>query len=204
MQLILAFAVLGSLLIAGGMLLRPVPPAHLRGQREGQAVVLRPPRGRYAILAAMALGPTVLVAVVAGAAARKEALGGGGLALVALAVAAGIGVSLYFLLAERAMRVRVDEAGVERIDPFRRRRIGWAAVERLAYNGVSRWFFVTGPAGTKLWIPENMAGIGDFAEAALGRVRAEVLRADGATHEALQQLAAEAREEDASARRAAP
>ncbi|HQR30501.1 MAG TPA: PH domain-containing protein, partial [Anaeromyxobacteraceae bacterium] len=155
----------------------------------------------YAILAAMAVGPTVLVAVVAGAAARKDSLGTAGLALVALAVVAGLGVSVYFLLAERAMRVRVDESGVERIDPFRRRRIGWSAVERLAYNGVSRWFFVTGPAGTKLWIPENMAGIGDFAEAALGHVRGEVLRADGATHEALEQLAAEARDEDAFARR---
>ena len=204
MQLILAFAVLGSLLIAGGMLLRPVPPAHLRGKREGQAVVLRPPRGRYAILGAMALGPTVLVAVVAGAAARRDSLGPVGMAVVALMVAFGLGVSLYFLLAERAMRVRVDEGGVERVDPFRRRRIGWEAVERLAYNGVSRWFFVTGPGGARLWVPENMAGIGDFADAALGHVRADVLRADGATHEALQQLAAEAREEDAFARRSGP
>ncbi len=196
MQLILAFAVLGSLLIAGGMLLRPVPPAHLRGQREGQAVVLRPPRGRYAILAAMALGPTVLVAVVAGAAARKEALGGGGLALVALAVAAGIGVSLYFLLAERAMRVRVDEAGVERIDPMRRRRLAWSEVDRIAYNGVSRWFFLSGPGGARLWVPENMAGIGDFADLALARLRPDVLRGDEATQEALRQIAEEARAED--------
>ena len=46
--------------------------------------------------------------------------------------------------------------------------------------------------------------LGDFAEAAVAHVRREVLRADEATQEALQQLVAEAKEEDASAGKAAP
>jgi hypothetical protein len=74
-------------------------------------------------------------------------------------------------------------------------------VERIAYNGVSRWFFLSGAGGARLWIPENMAGIGDFADAALARLRPEVLRGSEHTEEALQQLASEARDEDASARR---
>ncbi|MGA8892017.1 MAG: PH domain-containing protein [Anaeromyxobacteraceae bacterium] len=202
MQLIAAFAVLGTLLIAGGWLVRPTPPARLRGVREGSAVLLTPPRHRYAILAAMALGPTVLVAVVAGAAARKEGLSAPGVAVVALVVLAGLAVSAYFLLANQRMRVRVDDGGVERIDPLRSRRMAWADVERISYNGVSRWFFLAGPAGLKLWVPESMAGIGDFAEVALARVRPEVLKGDDGTHDALEQLVSEARAEDRTGGRA--
>lgn len=204
MQLLVAFAVLGVLLVAGGWLLRPVPPARLRGARSGATVVLRPPRGRYAILATMAIGPTLLVGVVAATAARREGMSGAGIAVVALAVATGLAVSVYFLLAERRMQVRVDDRGVERRDPFRETRIAWAEVESIAYNGVSRWFFLTGPGSVRLWIPENLAGIGDFADEAIARLRPGVLRADGDTREALEQLAAEAREEDSAAGRARP
>jgi hypothetical protein len=202
MQLILTFAVLGVLLIVGGWLLRPVPPEHLRGPRVGSAVLLRPPRGRYAILAVMALGPTLLVVVVAATAARREGMGTAGIAIVALAVALGVWVFAYFLLAERRMQVRVDDRGVERTDPLRRTAIEWAGVEKIAYNGTSRWFFLTGPGGVRLWVPENMAGIGDFADLALAGVRPAVLAAAPATKEALEQLAAEAQEEDAAAGKA--
>jgi hypothetical protein len=198
MQLILAFAVLGVLLVAGGWLLRPVPPEHLRGARLGNAVVLRPPRGRYAILAAMAIGPTLLVGVVAATAARKVGMSTAGLAVVGLAMALGLGVFVYFLVAERRMQVRIDDRGVERTDPLRRSAIAWTAVETISYNGTSRWFFLTGAGGVRLWVPENMAGIGDFADHALAGMRPAVLAASPATKEALEQLAAEACDEDAS------
>ena len=193
MQLIIAFAVLGVLLMGGGWLLRPVPPARLRGVRSGGTVVLRPPRGRNAILATMAIGPTLLVAVVAGTA---------GMIVVSLAVALGLCVFAYFLLAERKMQVRVNDRAVERDDPFRTQVIPWGQVEKIAYNGVSRWFFLAGPAGTRLWVPENMAGIGDFAEEALARVPPAVLAADATTREALEQLVAEMRDEDVADGRA--
>jgi hypothetical protein len=202
MQLIIAFAVLGGLLVAGGWLLRPVPPEHLRGIRSGTAVVLRPPRGRNAILSVMAIGPTLLVGVVAATASRGAGMGTGGVVLVGVAVALGIGVFLYFLVAERRMQVRVDARGVERTDPLRRTLIAWAEVEKIAYNGVSRWFFVTGPGGVRLWVPENMAGIGDFADVALAGIRPAVLAAEPATKEALEQLVVEAREEDSAAGKA--
>ncbi len=200
MQLIIAFAVLGVLLIIGGLLLRPVPPSRLRGAREGAAVVLRPPRWRYAILASMALGPTLLVVAVAAAAARAQGgIGAGGVILVALAVGLGLAVTAYFLLAERRMRVLVDGSGVARVDALTRRRLAWSDVERIAYNGVSRWFLLEGRGGARVWVPENMAGIGDFADEALARMRPEVVRAEPATLEALEQIAAEARAEDARA-----
>jgi hypothetical protein len=144
----------------------------------------------------MAIGPTLLVLVVAAAAARRQGIGVAGLALVAAAVAVGVAVTAYFLLAERRMRVRVDGDGVERVDPLSTRRIAWLHVETIAYNGVSRWFFLTGPAGIRVWVPENLAGIGDFADEALARIRPEVLRADAATVDALRQIADEARERD--------
>ncbi len=197
MQLIIAFAVLGVLLVGGGWLLRPVPPARLRGVRTGGIVVLRPPRGRNAILAAMAIGPTLLVVVVTATALRKEeGIGVAGMVVVSLAVALGVFVFAYFLLAERKMQVRVTDRAVERDDPFRTQIIPWGQVEKLAYNGVSRWFFLAGPGGIRLWVPENMAGIGDFAEEALARVPPAVLAADATTREALEQLVAEMKDED--------
>ncbi|MEI7704392.1 MAG: PH domain-containing protein [Deltaproteobacteria bacterium] len=196
MQVILAFAVLGLLLIGGGWLLRPMAPARLRGVRSGAVVVLRPPRWRNTILAAMAVGPTLLVLVVAMTAARQKGMGPTGVAVVAMTLAAGLAVSAYFLLAERKMQVRVDERGVVRVDPFRQKGIAWGEVETIAYNGVSRWFYLTGPGGVRLWVPENMAGIGDFAEEAMARLRPEVLSADPVTREAIEQLVAETRAED--------
>jgi hypothetical protein len=197
MQLLIAFVLLGVLLVLGGFMLRPVPPARLRGAREGTTVVLRPPPWRYAILAVMAIGPTILVVSVGATSARSGGMGPAGVGLVAALVLFGLAVTGYFLLAERRMQVRVDAGGVERIDPMRRRRFAWPAVERIAYNGTSRWFFLTGPGGARLWVPENMAGIGDFADAALAGLRPDVLGADEVTQEALQQLAAEAQDEDA-------
>jgi hypothetical protein len=202
MQLLIAFALLGVLLVLGGFMLRPVPPARLRGAREGTTVVLRPPPWRYAILAVMAIGPTILVISVGATSAQNTGMGPASVGLVAVLVLFGIAVTGYFLLAERRMQVRVDQGGVERIDPLRRRRFAWPAVERISYNGTSRWFFLVGPGGARLWVPENMAGIGDFAEAALAGLRPDVLGADEVAREALQQLAAEAQDEDAFAGRA--
>jgi hypothetical protein len=199
MQLILGFAFLGLLLVAGSWLLRPTPPAQLRVARSGGQAVLRPPPGRNAILGAMAVGPTGLVVAIAFSAARRDGISTGGLVLVGVLVVVGVAVAVYFLLAEFRLRVRVDDSAVERVDPARSRRMAWNDVGRLYYNGVSRWFVLSG-AGTRLWIPENMAGIGDFAEIALARVRPEVLQADPVALDALREIVEEARREDAARR----
>jgi hypothetical protein len=199
MQLILGFAFLGLLLVAGGWLLRPTPPARLRVARSGGKAVLRPPPGRNAILGAMAVGPTALVVAIAIAAARRDGLSTGGLVLVGVVVALGVAVAAYFLVAEFRLRVRVDDRAVERVDPARSRSLAWDDVERLYYNGVSRWFVLSG-SGTRLWIPENMAGIGDFAEIALARVRPGVLQAEPVALDALREIVEEARREDAARR----
>jgi len=199
MQLILGFGFLGLLLILGSFLLRPTAPAQLRGQRSGGQVVLSPPRGRNAILGAMALGPTALVVAIAFTSARKEGVSAVGWVLVAAMVALGLVVTAYFLLAEFRLRVRLDDTAVERIDPSGRRRLAWGEVAKVNYNGVNRWFVLSG-AGTRLWVSESMAGIGDFAEMALARVRPDVLHAEPVTFDALREIAEEAKREDAARR----
>jgi hypothetical protein len=199
MQLILGFGFLGLLLVAGSWLLRPTPPVRLRADRSGGKAVLRPPPGRNAILGAMAVGPTALMVAIAFASAHRSGIPTGGLVLVGLAVLLGVATAAYFLVAEFRLRVRVDDTAVERVDPVRSRRMAWSEVTRLYYNGVNRWFVLTGP-GTRMWIGENMSGIGDFAESALARVRPEVLQADPVAHDALREIAEEARREDAAHR----
>lgn len=196
MQLIFGLAFLGLLVIAGGWLVRPTPPSTLRVPRVAGVAVLRPPPGRNAVLAAMAVGPTILVMAVALTAENREHIRAPGQVSVAAAVLLGLAVSVYFLVNEFRLRVRVDDAGVERSDALRRRRMAWGDVAKIAYNGVSRWFVLTSTAGTHLWIAENMAGIGDFADAAMARLPPEVARAEPVTWDALKQLAEEARRED--------
>jgi hypothetical protein len=199
MQLLIGFVFLGLLLMAGGWLLRPTAPVHLRGERSGGQIVLRPPRGRNAILAAMALGPTLLVVAVALTAARKDGMSTAGVILVAAVVAFGLAVTAHFAVAEARLRVFVDDTRVVRQNPAGRRSLSWGEVDRVYYNGVNRWFVLSG-GGTRLWVNENMAGIGDFAEIALARVRPQVLGAEPVALDALKDLVEEARQEDAARR----
>jgi hypothetical protein len=86
----------------------------------------------------------------------------------------------------------VDDAAIERVGVATRRRIAWAEVTRIAYNPTSRWFFVTS-AGGRLWVAENLEGIGDLARIALARLPPAVLQASPHAREALEDIAAEAR-----------
>jgi hypothetical protein len=198
MKLLVGLGVLGLLLMLGGWLVRPQPPRVYRAARRGAVAVLRPPRGRNAIFGAIALVPGLLVLGLELVAAREGQLGWGGGALATALVAASALVAAWFLAAEFRQEVRVDGEAVERVGPTGRRRLPWGEVARLGYNGVNRWFVLTSSAGARLWVPEDLSGIGDFADAALAGVRPEVLRAEGSGREALEQIAAEAREADAA------
>jgi hypothetical protein len=197
MKLLVGLGVLGLLLMLGGWLVRPQPPRVYRAARRGGVAVLRPPRGRNAIFAAIAVVPGLLVLGLELVAAREGQLGWGGGALATALVAASAGVAAWFVAAEFRQEVRVDGDAVERVGPTGRRRLPWGEVARLGYNGINRWFVLTSTSGARLWVPEDLSGIGDFADAALAGVRPEVLRAEGSGREALEQIAAEAREADA-------
>lgn len=197
MKFLIGLGVLGLLLMLGGWLVHPRAPRVYRGARRGGVAILRPPRGRNSIFGGMAIVPGLLLLAIGMVAARNDQLGWAGGALAGLLVVASIAVAGYFFVAEFRQEVRVDDAAVERVGPALRRRVTWADVARLAYNGVNRWFVLTAADGSRMWVPEDMAGIGDFADAALARVRPEVLRADRNAREALEQIAAEARQADA-------
>jgi hypothetical protein len=196
MKFLIGLGVLGLLLMLGGWLVHPKAPRVYRGGRRDGAAILRPPRGRNSIFGAMALVPGLLVLGLEVVAWRDDRLGWGGAALAGLLVLGSALVSAYFFAAEFRQEVRVDDAAVERVGPARSRRLAWPEVARLAYNGVNRWFVLTAADGSRMWVPEDLAGIGDFADAALARLRPEVLRADRNAQEALEQIAAEARQAD--------
>jgi hypothetical protein len=196
MKFLIGLGVLGLLLMLGGWLVHPKAPRVYRGARRNGTSILRPPRGRNSIFAAMALVPGLLVLGLEIVAARNDQLGWGGGTLAGLLVLGSALVSGYFFAAEFRQEVRVDGTAVERIGPALRRRVTWPEVARLAYNGVNRWFVLTAADGSRMWVPEDLAGIGDFADAALARLRPEVLGADRNAREALEQIAAEARQAD--------
>ncbi len=156
--------------------------------RAGGVAVLRQARGRNAVLGALALGPALLFAVLPFA--MRES-GPGGRILATATTLVALAVSGYFFAAEARKRVRVDEAAIDRIGVFTHRRLPWSDVAKIAYNPTSRWFFVVGRDGTRIWIYESFEGVGDFAELALSRLPPAVLAADASVREELAELAAE-------------
>ncbi len=200
MQLVLALTLLGLLLVLGGFLVRPGAPVRYRAERRGSTAILRPPRGRYALLGTLALLPVALLVGVGYTAAREGSSGWGGWVLEGALVAVGLAAAGWLFAGEFRNQVRVSDEAVERLGPTLHRRLPWVEVARVQHNGVNRWFVLTAASGSRLWISESLGGIGDFADAALARLRPEVLRADATAREALEQIAAEARLQDAASR----
>ena len=149
--------------------------------------VLRLARGRNVALGGLALIPAVLLATLV-MAARDTGPAGRAFALVTTAVA--FAVSAYFFAAEFRKRVRIDDRGLERVGVFTRRRLAWSDVAKIAYNPMSRWFFLVGNDGTRIWVYESFEGVADFAEAALENVPPAVLAAGAYVREELEELAA--------------
>ncbi len=188
---LLGLVALTALMLWGRFLFRrPRSPRPLRVERAGGAAILRLPAGRNALLGGLALAPAALLGALAVAAARASSSGPAGLALTAALALAGLAVSGYFFAAEARQRVRVDDFAIERVGVFTRRRVPWTDVTRIASNPVNRWFFLTAKGGARLWVPEALVGIGDFAETALRRLPPGVLSASPEAREALEDLAA--------------
>jgi len=144
--------------------------------KDGVAV-LRPPRGRNLMLAALALAPTLLLVGVltrVGAPGRDDQFG---VALALALLALGGWVVLWFMAAEFRQCLRVDARSIERVFAITRLRVTWAEVERIRWNPGSRWFFIVA-AGAWLWVPVDFDGIADFAQQALVSLPPSVLQAD--------------------------
>jgi hypothetical protein len=165
-----------------------------RGVRQDGMLVLRSPRHRFLVLGVLALLPTLLVGLaLAMPLLRAEAVNPFGAALVGAVVLAGLGASLWLFASEWRARIRVDDAGLERVGVATRRRFGWADVAKIVYNPTGPWFFLTVADGSHQWLPENLEGICDLAQLALARLPPAVLQANPHAREALEELAAEVR-----------
>ena len=156
--------------------------------RDGVAV-LRPPRGRNAMLAGLALGPTLVVLGVVTRIGWRAADDQLGLALAFSLMALGGWLVLWLLAAEFRQHLRVDASTIERVFAITCLRVRWSEVERIRWNPSSRWFFMVA-AGAWLWVPADFDGIADFAQLALASLPPAVLQADPDARPVLEALAA--------------
>jgi hypothetical protein len=190
---LIAFAVLGVLMFGGPWLVRRVrqraSPAHVPPS-DGH-IVLRPPRRNAVMLGITALIPTALLGSLTARSWQLGRTGPAGLAAGVVATLLVLAVAVYqFAYAFRA-HLLVHDTGIERVGVFRRRLVGWKRIAKIAFNPANHWFVVTVAGGSHMWLPADLAGMGDFAVVALRRIPPPVLQAaDPVVREVLEELAA--------------
>ena len=189
----LGFAILLAVMMGGRLLLNRRPAAgraHV-APTSGGLLILRPPARIGIMLGIAALFPAVVFELMA---ARATAIGQRGVVTLVVAGLLALAVAVHQFLSAFVQRFEVHVGGIERVGVAMRRRMRWSDVSKVAYNPMQHWFFLIATDGTKLWLSEELRGIGDFAELALRRVPAAAL-ADPMARETLEELAAEARSE---------
>jgi hypothetical protein len=192
-QAVIAFGVLVLLMLAGQRVFRRQrsgAPAHVP-LADGK-LVLRPPRRNAVMFGITALLPAGLLGALT---FRAWSAGQAGVVGLATGVLATLGVAAFavyqFAYASRAHLV-VHDTAIEQVGVFKRRPIGWGSVASVAFNPAHHWLFVTVRDGTHLWLPADLAGMGDFATIALRRLSPAVLSKDPVVREVLEELAASA------------
>jgi hypothetical protein len=155
----------------------------------GGVVVLRMPRGHWALLAVIAVMP---FAAISGLALGVDWSPGGEANRWGLGIVMGLAGLLgggYLLALELRGCLKLDDRSVEKVGAIRSRRMAWSEVARLTFNPVNNWFFLTGPDGRTIYFAEGLDGIADFADFALARLPRAVLEASPEATEVLQELA---------------
>jgi len=191
----IAFAGLAVLMLGGQYLLRRRRAAALNLSSahvpliDGR-LVLRPPRWNALMLGVTALFPAVLVASLTARARESGQTGTASLlAGVLLTLLVLLAAAYAFAYAVRA-HIIVDDAGIERVGVFRRRLVEWESITKVAFNPAQHWFVMTVSNGSHLWLPADLAGMGDVAVLALRRLTPATLRdADPVAREVLDELA---------------
>jgi hypothetical protein len=192
---VIAFTVLAVLMLGGRFLFNRRRPASapLHVPSADGAFTLMPPRRNGVLLGLTALIPAGVLGLVTFAAWQTGRMGflpGVVATLLMVAVAA------YLFASAVRSRLIVRDTGIERIGVVRHRLIGWTSIAKIAFNPLQHWFFLTMSDGSRLWLPADIAGMGDFATFALRRVRPDVLeKADPVVREVLEELADAARKE---------
>lgn len=187
---LLGLVVMTALMLGWHAALSPAGSARARVVRHDGTAVLRPPRGRNAMFAGLALAPTLILAAVLLKVGRRggEEDGQFGLALALGLLALGVFLVLWLLAAEFRQHLSVDARTIERVFAVTRLRVRWSEVERITWNPGSRWFFLVA-AGAWLWVPVDFDGIADFAQLALASLPPAVLQAATEARPVLEELA---------------
>lgn len=190
-QGIVAFLVLLLVLVGGRYLFfraqRGGAAAHV--PRTGGTLVLRRSRRIGVLLAVGALLPSLLFVAVTYRAWSLGRAGAAGLVFACAVTLVALAFSAHQFVAAFRQHLAVDEAGIEDVGVFTRRKVAWGEVTKVAYNPRNRWFFVTSRDGKHLWVDETVDGAGDFAVLALARVPPEALAGDRVAREVLEELA---------------
>lgn len=191
MSMIIGFAALAAFMLGVPLLL--TWSARRRRLRLGVArgsVVLRMPRGHHAILGTLAVVPCAAFAALALAVEWKPGSESSGWVLAAFMGTLGALGGGYLFALEARGRIRLDDIGIEKVGALRRVRGRWSEVEKLTFNPVNRWFFLTLRGGARVYVAEGLEGIADFAAAALERLPPAVLAESPEAVEELRDLAA--------------
>jgi hypothetical protein len=188
---LIGFAAMAALMLGVPLLLgRIARRRRLRLGTSGGAVVMRMPRGHNAILGAMAVLPSAAFAALALSVEWQPGSEANGWALAAfMGLLGGLAGGYLFALEARG-RIRLDERSIEKVGALRSTRAPWSDVEKLSFNPVNRWFFLTLKGGAKIYVAEGLEGIGDFAEMALRCLPPAVLAGSPDVAEELRELAA--------------
>jgi hypothetical protein len=164
--------------------------------KDGVAV-LRPPRGRNAMFAGLALAPVLILMGVLRWVGRGSEDSQARIAMAAALLTGGGWLVVWLLAAEFRQHVRVDAKTIERVFAVTRLQVRWSEVERITWNPRSRWFFIVA-AGAWLWVPIDFDGISDFAALALTCLPQPVLLSATDAKEELEVLAHLPRDPDGS------
>jgi hypothetical protein len=188
---VVGFAFMAALMLGVPLLLgRSARRRRLRLGRARGAVVLRMPRGHNAILGTMLVLPCALFAALALSVEWKPGSESSGWVLGGFMGLLGALAGGYLFALEVRGRVRLDESWIEKVGAIRRVRARWSEVEKLTFNPMNRWFFLTVKGGARIYLVEGLEGIADFAELALDRLPPAVLAASPDATEELRELAA--------------
>jgi hypothetical protein len=189
-KIVVAFAALALIMVAIPILL--AWSGSRRRARVGLtdgAAVIRMPRGHYAVLGVLALLPGAAIAGLAIAVEWAPGNEANRWILAAFGALGGIAGGGYLFALEAHGRLVIGPETIEKIGAFRRFTFRWTDVDKLTFNPVNNWFFMTLGDGRRIYVTEAVDGIGDFAALALSHLPKAVLEAAPEAVEALEDAA---------------
>lgn len=160
----------------------------LRVEPVDGVVVLRMPRGHWALLSTIAILPFGALSITAFVVTWAPGSESNGWILGGVMGLAGALFGGYLLLLEARGRIRIDETAIRKFGAVGVRTLPWAEVLKVTFNPVNNWFFLTGPGGKTIYFGEGLDGIASFADLALRRLPPKVLEANPEAEEALQEV----------------